>query len=71
MISITEAMQNKIFEKFTQADSSDTRSTGGTGLGLTITREIIEQMDGTISLYSKPGEGTTFYFELPVITKLK
>ena len=64
---IAEALQDKIFEKFTQADSSDTRSTGGTGLGLTITREIIEQMDGTISLHSKPGEGTTFYFELPVI----
>lgn len=64
---IAEELRDKIFEKFTQADSSDARSTGGTGLGLTITREIIEQMDGSISLDTEPGKGTTFYFELPVI----
>ncbi|OOZ38506.1 hypothetical protein BOW53_15315 [Solemya pervernicosa gill symbiont] len=61
--------QQSIFEKFVQADSSDTRNTGGTGLGLAITKEIIERHGGTIGLESTPGEGASFYFDLPLTDK--
>lgn len=57
-----------LFERFTQADSSDTRQKGGTGLGLAITRSIIEQHDGVIGFETEEGVGTTFYFKLPVIS---
>lgn len=56
----------RIFEKFAQADSSDTRQKGGTGLGLSITRALVEKMNGFIGFDSTPGVGTTFYFELPL-----
>ena len=63
---IPAEFRTRIFQKFAQADSSDTRQTGGTGLGLAITRELLTQMGGAIDYESVKGEGTTFYFDLPV-----
>lgn len=57
---------DRIFEKFTQADGSVTRRYGGSGLGLTLCRRIIEFMGGGISAESQVGEGTTFEFWIPV-----
>jgi len=65
-VGIDPRFHSRIFQKFSQADSSDTRSRGGTGLGLAISRELIERMQGMIGFTSIPGLGTTFYFELPV-----
>lgn len=62
---IPEEFRPRVFEKFAQADSSSTRKHGGTGLGLTISRSIIERLDGEIGFETELGEGTTFYFELP------
>ncbi len=56
-----EAIQ-RLFEPFSQADSSTTRRYGGTGLGLTISRQIVELMGGKLSATSVPGEGTEFFF---------
>ncbi|MET1255272.1 CHASE domain-containing protein [Aliikangiella maris] len=58
--------QSRVFDKFTQADSSDTRRVGGTGLGLAITKTIVEKHNGKIGFVSKPGKGATFYFELNI-----
>ncbi|WP_084784103.1 sensor histidine kinase [Marinobacterium aestuarii] len=58
--------QARIFERFSQADSSDTRQKGGTGLGLAITKEIVEKHGGTLNCISTPGEGACFSFELPL-----
>ncbi|MDD5176185.1 MAG: ATP-binding protein [Sterolibacterium sp.] len=63
---IPDEFRERIFQKFTQADSSDTRSKGGTGLGLAISKEIIEHMDGRLGFDSEEGQGACFYFELPV-----
>ncbi len=61
-IGISDSAKEKIFEAFTQADASATRKFGGTGLGLTISKKIVEMMNGNITLTSKLGEGTTFSF---------
>jgi signal transduction histidine kinase/HAMP domain-containing protein len=63
---IAEADQARIFEEFQQVDLSSTRRKGGTGLGLTIARRIVEMHGGTISVVSKPGLGSTFRIVLPV-----
>ena len=68
---IPENFQHQIFQKFAQADSSDTRQKGGTGLGLAITRELIEQMKGSIDFESTDGKGTHFYFQLPLVKTAK
>ncbi|WP_457282134.1 PAS domain S-box protein [Polaromonas sp. P5_D5] len=62
---IPEEFRNRIFQKFSQADSSDTRQKGGTGLGLNISRAIIERLGGSIGFNTDAGVGTTFFFELP------
>jgi signal transduction histidine kinase len=63
---ISEADQAKIFEEFEQARSPTTRAKGGTGLGLTISRRIVELHGGRIWVDSKLGQGATFSFVIPV-----
>ena len=60
---------DKVFDKFTQSDSSDTRQKGGTGLGLSISKIIVEKHGGRIDFVSREGIGTTFFIELPGMTK--
>jgi len=64
---IPQGFQARVFEKFAQADASDSRQKGGTGLGLAITKEFIERMGGRIGFDTAEGEGTTFWCELPII----
>ncbi len=64
-IGIDQSKQNKIFEMFLQADASTTREYGGSGLGLTISKKIIEMMGGTIYVQSEKGRGSSFYFTIP------
>ena len=63
-IGVTSEQKARIFEAFSQADTSITRKYGGTGLGLTISSRFIELMGGELDLESKPGEGTTFFFTI-------
>ncbi len=64
-VGITDEQIGRIFQPFTQADSSISRKYGGTGLGLTISRRLAELMGGELTVKSKPGTGSTFFITLP------
>jgi PAS domain S-box-containing protein len=66
---ISKEFQERIFEKFSQADSSDARKKGGSGLGLAISKAIVEKHAGELAFTTRKGEGTTFYFELPELSE--
>ncbi|MEZ5508036.1 MAG: PAS domain S-box protein [Gammaproteobacteria bacterium] len=63
---IPAEFRTRIFQKFSQADSSDTRQKGGTGLGLAISRDLVERMGGRIGFESVEGQGASFWIELPL-----
>ena len=63
---IPEAFSKQIFEKFSQADASDSRQKAGTGLGLSITKAIVNKLGGEITFETQQGKGATFYVDLPV-----
>ncbi|MCX8125297.1 MAG: ATP-binding protein, partial [Spirochaetes bacterium] len=66
-IGLTKDDMSKIFQSFTQSDSSTTRRFGGTGLGLSICKNFVEKMGGSIGVDSNPRKGSSFYFILPLV----
>jgi CheY-like chemotaxis protein len=64
---IPQEFRSRIFGKFAMADSSDSRARGGTGLGLSIAREIAQRHDGKLGFSDRPGGGTVFSVDLPLI----
>lgn len=69
-IGISEDEQQRIFEAFTQHSGQSAKKYGGTGLGLTITKRLVEMMRGQISIHSEPGRGSTFRFAFPEIKQV-
>ena len=70
-IGIPEQEQQRIFERFYRVDKARSRKTGGSGLGLAIAKHLLEKLDGSITVVSKPGEGSTFSIYLPKKHKYK
>ena len=71
-IGVSDSARERIFEAFVQADGSTRRRFGGTGLGLTISKQLVELMGGRIGTYrNQTIRGSTFWFELPVKTPSK
>jgi len=70
-IGMSEDEQQRVFEEFTQANDDTRQTYGGTGLGLTISRRLVEAMNGTIGVRSSPGEGSSFEVLLPVTETLQ
>lgn len=68
---IPPEFRERIFQKFAQADSTDSRRKGGTGLGLSICKSIVEEHGGRIDFHTEAGRGTEFFVDLPVTTKVE
>ncbi|MFY7905295.1 MAG: sensor histidine kinase, partial [Burkholderiaceae bacterium] len=64
---IPEAFRSRIFQRFSQAQSPQTRTTEGSGLGLSIAKALVEKMEGEIDFESSPTKGTLFYFYLHLL----